>query len=631
MTRLSCLPALFATSLFVSACGSGDTSGTGGKGGETSTATGGGGTATGGTTTGGATTGGTGGSGGATTTTTTGGGGGGTTTTSGGGGAGGAIDLSGELFTLDGIADIELTLPPLSVQLLGQDPYTYVHGGMTVHLTNGKDLSFADVGVRLKGVYGSFRTLDQKAAFLVKLDKYVGGQDLLGIEKLALNNMVQDPSMIHERIGYDLFRGMGIAAPRSAYARVSVNGALYGLYATVEHTDNSQMLKRYFGDDKGSLYEGAYGTDLYSGLIASFDQDNGVDVGLTDLQELVDALDTMNDPTTFLGDAGQVLDMAEYTDFAATEIFLGHWDGYAMYQNNYYIYRMPDGRWTFLPWGIDQTFSDYLDLWGGNGRIEQMCLASVPCRLALKDSFVKAIGKVDELGLVAEVDTLKSLLSAAIEEDPRKEVDSGTAYAWMQGTKDFLLGRPGDVTARFVCADPTGVDGDGDGAPGCGFDCNDGDKDVYPGATEVCNFKDDNCDGLVDDDPMCPGCVTSPAPGGGNFAFCFKVKTYVDAEADCVAQGGHLVSIHDQATQDAAVSGAFAIAGGEWWIGLDDMATEGSFAWLDGTPVDYTTWAGGEPNNAGDTEDCGHLASWAGGLWNDIPCDQTLAYVCELP
>ena len=138
-------------------------------------------------------------------------------------------------------------------------------------------------------------------------------------------------------------------------------------------------------------------------------------------------------------------------------------------RDSYYIYRMPDGRWTFLPWGIDQTFSDYLDLWGGNGRIEQMCLASVPCRLALKDSFVKAIGKVDELGLVAEVDTLKALLTAAIEEDPRKEVDSGTAYAWMQGTKDFLLGRPGDVTARFVCADPTGIDSDGDGAPGCGF------------------------------------------------------------------------------------------------------------------------------------------------------------------
>lgn len=625
MTRFACLPALFATSLFVCACGSGDTSGTGGQGGQTSTPTGGGGsTATGGT----------GGEGGATTTTT--GGGGMTTTTGGGGsggtgGAGGAIDQSGELFTLEGLADIELTLPPLSVQLLGQDPYSYVHGDMTVHLANGKDLSLPDVGVRLKGVYGSFRTLDQKAAFLIKLDKYVSGQDLLGIEKLALNNMVQDPSMIHERIGYDLFRGMGIPAPRSAYARVSVNGALYGLYATVEHTDNSEMLKRYFGEDKGSLYEGSYGTDLYGGLIGSFDQDNGVDVGFTDLQELVDALDTMNDPATFLTDAGQVLDMAEYTDFAATELFMGHWDGYASYQNNYYIYRMADGRWTFLPWGIDQTFSDYLDLWGGNGRIEQMCLASLPCRLALKTSFQKTLAKVNDLDLVNEVDQLKALISPALEEDPRKEVDSGTAYAWMQGTKDFLLARQSDVTAQLVCADPTGIDADGDGSSGCGTDCDDGNKDVYPGAPEVCNFKDDNCDGQVDEDPMCPGCVTAPAPGGGNFAFCFKGMSYVDAEADCVVQGGHLVSIHDQATQDAAVSGAFAIAGGEWWIGLDDKAAEGAFAWIDGTPVDYAMWAGGEPNNAGDNEDCGHLASWAGGLWNDIPCDQVLGYVCKLP
>ncbi len=624
MDRFASLPALFVTSILLAGCGGGDTSGTGGKGGETSS-TGGGGSATGGD----------GGSSGSTSTTSsTAGGGGTTTTTTGGGGTGGAggtVDMSGELFALDGIADIDLTLSPLSIQLLGQDPYTYVHGDMTVHLTSGKDVSLPDIGVRLKGVYGSFRTLDQKAAFLVNFHKYQAGQDLLGVEKLAINNMVQDPSMIHERIAYDLFRGMGVPAPRSGYAQVKVNGELYGLYATVEHTDNSEMLKRYFGEDDGSLYEGAYGTDLFSGSIGSFDQDNGVDVGYTDLQELVNALDTMNDPATFLGDAGQVIDMDGYTAFAATELYMGHWDGYASYQNNYYIYRMADGRWTFMPWGVDQTFSDYLDLWGGNGRVEQMCLQSIPCRLALKGQFEKAIQKVGELGLLGEVDALETLLGPAIEADPRKEVDSATVHAWIQGTRDFLLGRPGDVTARFVCADPTGVDGDGDGASGCGYDCDDGNPNVYPGAAESCNFKDDNCNGEVDEDPMCPGCVTSAAPGGGSLAFCFKGKNYADAEADCVSQGGHLVAIHDQMTQDAVVNGAYAISGGEWWIGLDDIASEGNFSWTDGSLLDYAMFAGGEPNNAGGIENCGHLASWTGGLWNDIPCDQTFAYVCELP
>ncbi|MBI5609164.1 MAG: CotH kinase family protein [Deltaproteobacteria bacterium] len=55
-----------------------------------------------------------------------------------------------------------------------------------------------------------------------------------------------------------------------------------------------------------------------------------------------------------------------------------------------------------------------------------------------------------------------------------------------------------------VCEDPCppGLDGDGDGYGPCQLDCNDSDATVHPGATEVCNSKDDDCDGLWD--PGCP-------------------------------------------------------------------------------------------------------------------------------
>ena len=54
----------------------------------------------------------------------------------------------------------------------------------------------------------------------------------------------------------------------------------------------------------------------------------------------------------------------------------------------------------------------------------------------------------------------------------------------------------------------------------------------YPGALEVCDLDDDNCDGVWDNDPKCPQCVVKklPAPAMGNAAFCFGARDFAAAE-----------------------------------------------------------------------------------------------------
>ncbi|WP_420829490.1 C-type lectin domain-containing protein [Nannocystis pusilla] len=97
-----------------------------------------------------------------------------------------------------------------------------------------------------------------------------------------------------------------------------------------------------------------------------------------------------------------------------------------------------------------------------------------------------------------------------------------------------------------------------------------------------------------------------------------------------MAQGGHLLSIPSQEVQDWVVAEAFAIADNDWWIGLNDVDAEDDFVWTDGTPLDFTAWNEGEPNNSGE-EDCVNVPAWAGGLWNDLACDAARPYICKIP
>ena len=95
-------------------------------------------------------------------------------------------------------------------------------------------------------------------------------------------------------------------------------------------------------------------------------------------------------------------------------------------------------------------------------------------------------------------------------------------------------GYPGDVVVELACASP------GAGWGAAPTDCDDVDRAVHPGATEVCNRVDDDCDGTVDG-PGADGVTTfyadDDADGWGDAAdvtlACFAPSGHAAAAGDC--------------------------------------------------------------------------------------------------
>ncbi|KAL4673633.1 hypothetical protein H8959_017567 [Pygathrix nigripes] len=64
------------------------------------------------------------------------------------------------------------------------------------------------------------------------------------------------------------------------------------------------------------------------------------------------------------------------------------------------------------------------------------------------------------------------------------------------------------------------------------------------------------------------------------------------------------------------------------WIGLRNLNLKGEFIWVDGSPVDYSNWAPGEPTSQSQGKDC--VMMRGSSHWNNAFCDRKLgAWVCD--
>ncbi|XP_030614085.1 C-type lectin domain family 4 member E-like [Archocentrus centrarchus] len=76
------------------------------------------------------------------------------------------------------------------------------------------------------------------------------------------------------------------------------------------------------------------------------------------------------------------------------------------------------------------------------------------------------------------------------------------------------------------------------------------------------------------------------------------------ARKDCRDQGGHLVVIYSSDIQNFLAT----LTQNSAWIGLNDKEEEGTWKWVDGTPLTLTYWAAHQPDDWTAKEDCAHIA-----------------------
>lgn len=118
--------------------------------------------------------------------------------------------------------------------------------------------------------------------------------------------------------------------------------------------------------------------------------------------------------------------------------------------------------------------------------------------------------------------------------------------------------------------------------------------------------------------------------------YCNQFGTVSDAGED---QIGHLVSIHSE-LENVFLRSMWdglrepSSARQECWMGLNDIADEGTFKWSDESTTQYAKWGPGQPNSHGGNQDCGALDTTGTGIyfggWDDGTCSADLPFICKM-
>lgn len=288
------------------------------------------------------------------------------------------------IFDQQKLPTFELNLSESSLALINSDPAAeqYVEGSLTFE---GETIS--PVGIRYKGSIGAFvgcvsgnnlfnpsgSKTCTKLSMKIKINWEGSDNQFYGLKKLQFHSQNNDPSQMHERLAYWLFREMGVPAPRSVHAKLFINGDYYGLYALTEQIDG-RFARFNFEDGTGNVYKEvwplnmngqAFGEQTYlSHLKTNEDENPSAQIIRSFAQQVADA-----DPSNIQSVISEGMDLNEILSYAVVDRTIRHDDGpFHWYCNggyceshNFYWYESSDGKLHLIPWDMDNAFENIIE------------------------------------------------------------------------------------------------------------------------------------------------------------------------------------------------------------------------------------------------------------------------------
>lgn len=293
-----------------------------------------------------------------------------------GGGDASGPDAAGELFDSSYVHEISVEFFEADYEAIVE---TYAETGekdwisATVTIDG---VTYPDVGMRLKG-NSSLRGLGEEGSegepvgrasadepenlpWLIRLDKYVDGQNHEGVVELVIRSNNSETSL-NEAVALEVLELAGLATQQAIAVAFRVNGSDATLRLAIEHPDDAWMADNFDAD--GALYKAeSTGDYRYRGEDPDayeevFDQEAGDDnADLTPLIEFLAFLGESDD-ATFASELDDWLDVEAFATYLAVQDLIDNFDDIAGPGNNSYLYYDTDtGVFTVVAWDHNLAF-----------------------------------------------------------------------------------------------------------------------------------------------------------------------------------------------------------------------------------------------------------------------------------